>query len=689
MSQALIQATLQRLEKKRPILTLRANMTKAGKTLYLTFSRSLPWLIIIAVTGLMSTAQVFASESNLQQETAEQQLYQYTFNAIRKGHKTRTQEGMEQLANYPLFPYLQKAQLEQELKDLPYQKVDQFLVTYDDSVVGKQLRRRWLKVLAEHKQWPQFISYYQAHNTTTELRCWHIEALHNTGYSQLALDQTASIWLNGASQPDACDSVFKRWQQAGYQTDDRVWHRVKLALGNRNTLLARYLSKRASARLKPYTRRFISVHRDPRRLQTTGDFTERNNYTTDILAHGLQRLASRDFELATELWVNYRGQVQFSDQQHFAIRDKIARQIIASGRDDALQWLIVHDPNADDSYLLEWRIRLALRQQLWSQADHWIDLLPESLRSAPRWQYWQARTWQLQNKQQPEAIARLQQLAGQRHYYGFLAADLLQQNYGFNHTSLAASQAQQSVAEAPAIVRARELFAIGKFVAARREWYMAVQNFDLPQLSAATSIAHQWGWHQQAISTIIKAKHWDDLSIRFPLAYQNDMMNSAKLTTIRPEWLYAITRQESAFGADAYSPIGARGLMQLRPNTAKKVAQQIGMSFSNSDLYRPEKNITLGSHYLKDLLEDFSGNHILATAAYNAGPYRVKKWLERQPNALPHDIWIETLPFHETRNYVQNVLAFSVIYGHRLGINSTLIGKQERLIGNLPAAKSH
>jgi soluble lytic murein transglycosylase len=113
------------------------------------------------------------------------------------------------------------------------------------------------------------------------------------------------------------------------------------------------------------------------------------------------------------------------------------------------------------------------------------------------------------------------------------------------------------------------------------------------------------------------------------------------------------------------------------------VAQKIGIRYTSSDLFRPEKNITLGSNYLKTLLDDFEGNHILATAAYNAGPNRVKGWLEKQNMILPHDIWIETLPFHETRNYIQNVLAFSVIYAHRLGINSPLIAKQEMLIGTI------
>ena len=230
------------------------------------------------------------------------------------------------------------------------------------------------------------------------------------------------------------------------------------------------------------------------------------------------------------------------------------------------------------------------------------------------------------------------------------------------------------------IQRAFEFFKLGESINARREWFAAINRFDQHQLASATVLADRWGWHQQAIHTTIKAQQWNDLSIRFPLAYRSHMANAAQSTTIKLEWLYAVARQESAFADDAYSSVGARGLLQLRPSTAKIIARKIGVSYKTQDLYHADKNIALGSVYLKQLLEDFEGNRILATAAYNAGPHRVKKWLTRQGKALPHDIWIETLPFYETRSYVQNVLAFSVIYGYRLGIDAPLIGDRESLI---------
>jgi soluble lytic murein transglycosylase len=633
-------------------------------------------LSAIAVISLFAFNPANAAGENSatpnDQQNQAPELYKKTLIAIRKGHRTNTNNGLAALKDYPLYPYLLSAELQKRLKTLPYGDVDQFLASYQGTAAVKKLHQEWLFTLAKKNRWQDYNRYFNSAVAGQQLNCLRLESLHQTGYSDIALDLTADIWLTGKSQPDVCDNAFQRWEQAGLKTDELVWKRIQLALENNNTLLARYLSKRASAALKPYSRRLIDTHRNPKRLSTPADFNDGSSYSTDIISHGLIMLAKQDFQLADQLWANYQGHIQFSIQQNNTIRDKIARQIIASGDPKALDWLIAHDPNAEDEYLLEWRIRLALKQQKWAQAENWIAILPETLQQAPRWRYWLARSYQMQDKNQTESLVLLQQLARERNYYGFLAADITDLKYDFNHASLNAAFTSEELSQQPAFARAHEFYQLEELTNARREWLQAISQIEPAKLSAATELAHSWGWHQQAILTTIKANQWDDLDIRFPLAYQSSMIDSAKSATIRPEWLYAIARQESAFASDARSSADARGLLQLTPGTAKQVAQNIGVQFSLNDLYRAEKNIVLGSSYLKQLLADFEGNHILATAAYNAGPYRVKKWLKQQTNSLPYDIWIETLPYHETRNYVQNVLAFSVIYGHRLGLDASL-----------------
>ena len=636
------------------------------------------------VLSLLLSSSVLASSPQVEKDQAE--LYKKTLSAIKKGHKTNTNSGMAALSNYPLYPYLEKALIEKKLRSLPFGEVDAFLSQYQRTVVAKQLQRKWLKTLATKNQWDAYIRYYQQDLANSSLRCYYLEALYQEGYEEAAVAQTSKLWLSGKSLPDACDAVFKRWEVAGGKTDQLVWKRSLLALEANNTQLARYLSKHASASLKPYTRRLLSIHRRPQDLRDQQRFDKKSSvYNADIVAHGLNRLAKKDALLASQLWTNYQGLVPLSPTQNHQLRDAMARQIIASGSEQAIDWLISHDPNAEDAYLLEWRIRLALKGGQWQQADRWIHLLPEELQQQPRWRYWSART-QAQLGNEITSNRLLIQLANERNYYGFLAADSLNVDYDFNHDALNPNNLNTPLLSPldtePALKRAQAFYQMGYYTSARREWFAGLKQLDQQQLLAATQMAHQWGWHQQAIHTTIKAQHWDDLTVRFPLAFESDMKHFASSRAIRLEWLYAITRQESAFATDAFSSAGAKGLMQLRPSTAKQMAKKLGVTFKSNDLFQPEHNIAYGSNYLKHLLEEYQGNHILATAAYNAGPHRVNKWLKRQPRSLPYDIWIETLPFHETRNYVQNVLAFSVIYGHRLGLDTRLIGKQESIIGN-------
>ena len=203
------------------------------------------------------------------------------------------------------------------------------------------------------------------------------------------------------------------------------------------------------------------------------------------------------------------------------------------------------------------------------------------------------------------------------------------------------------------------------------------------ELIAAASLAADWGWHYQAIFAMIGAEYWDDLQVRFPLAYAETLNKAATVNKLKPSLVFAIARQESAFGADVRSPAGAVGLMQLMPATARQTASRGGLSYQSSkDLLNPSANAALGTHYMGSLLQQFSDNRILAIAAYNAGPHRVQQWLKRLPNEVDHDVFIESIPFKETRNYVQNVLAFAVIYGYRLGESLAMISPAEKRIGD-------
>jgi soluble lytic murein transglycosylase len=222
------------------------------------------------------------------------------------------------------------------------------------------------------------------------------------------------------------------------------------------------------------------------------------------------------------------------------------------------------------------------------------------------------------------------------------------------------------VEQLPASRRIGELRALGRTLDARREWWWLNKTLSPEELRAAALLAKRWGWHDQAIFTLARSGYWDDLELRFPLEYLELMQRQAGRHELQLPWVLAVVRQESAFGTHAVSHAGARGLMQLMPQTARGVARRLGQpSPSHSDLLVPETNIPLGTAYLSQVYRQLDHNPVLATAAYNAGPHRVSRWLPER--TLEADIWVETIPFSETRGYVQRVMAYAVIYEKRLG----------------------
>jgi soluble lytic murein transglycosylase len=206
---------------------------------------------------------------------------------------------------------------------------------------------------------------------------------------------------------------------------------------------------------------------------------------------------------------------------------------------------------------------------------------------------------------------------------------------------------------------------LGEITDARREWRFATRGLTNTQQYSAAHYAYELDWYSQAIRSAIAAERWDDLKLRFPPAHEQTITQAAETRDLQANWLLAMARQESAMDPLARSPKGAVGLLQLMPSTAKAVARKHGYRYRNTTtLLDPQTNAKFGATYLRQLATQFDGNMIYATAAYNAGPHRVNGWLENNDH-LPIDVWIENIPYSETRQYVKNVLAYSVIYAHQ------------------------
>jgi soluble lytic murein transglycosylase len=317
---------------------------------------------------------------------------------------------------------------------------------------------------------------------------------------------------------------------------------------------------------------------------------------------------------------------------------------------------------AVDSY----RLREGIEMRAWETLVKWTAREPRGDLGMLRWRYWRARALQ-ETGRAKQALAIFADLAIQRDYYGFLSADQLGDDYRMNDRPIVVTATEEAeMSTRPGILRAHELYRLGMRFNARQEWHHEMKRMTPRELEVAARFAYGWGWYDRVIFALGKAKSYDDLELRFPLEYRELVGQYATKRDIESAVLFSIIRGESAFMSDARSPAGALGLMQLMPATGRETARRIGLKLRGTrDLLDAKKNIMVGSAYLQSMLNRFDGSLPMAAAAYNAGPHRVRVWRPKQ-GCVPADIWIDTIPFTETRRYVRRSLFYAAVYQRRL-----------------------
>lgn len=611
----------------------------------------------------------------------ERQKYNQAQKALNNKKMAEYRQLIKQLKNYPLLPYLEYQELTDRLIALPKQDVQDFFADYPDSFLAERLTHRWLRTLAQRERWADYKQFYDKRLTDPELACLNLRARLETG-DKTALSEVATFWNIDKAQSKACDPVFAEWKKAGYMTPELIWQRHLKALKAGNKGMSSYLSNLLPAADRSTALLLQQVDANPRLLKQTGKYSKQSPTMKTVILHGLEKLARTNAKEALNLWRTYDAQQLFNDEDRVNIKYQIALRLLYQDHDVDAEQLVASTPNLTRVDLLEWLLRESLRKQDWKQVNEWLTRLPEDARQHERWRYWQARTMEqldIKELNGETPLAIYNSIAPARSFYGFLAADKTGVNYHLLDRPIPATDEQiRAVENSQGMQRAREFYARGEIGAANREFFYSARHMPMEQVAITGRLAERWGWYRHGIQAMADAQLWDELQVRFPIVYKDHIAKAAQQTSVNPLLIYAVARQESAFTPDAKSTAGAVGLMQLLPSTAKQTAQKNGLSFTPQDLIKPEKNIALGSRYLDHLLGVFDGNRILAAAAYNAGPSRVRKWLNKEKNAqLPYDVWIETIPFKETRGYVQNVLSFSVIYAYRLGQETRFVTKEE------------
>src|SRR3990167_1844278 len=512
--------------------------------------------------------------------TQQRQYYDQAKAALAKGDKGPYQRYASALRDYTLEPYL----------------------AYDE--------------LAERGEWQTFTKYYDPALNFAELDCLYGQYQLSHGMRAEGNASAEKLWLVGKSQPNACDPLFERWAADGQLTEQKRWQRAKLAAEARNYGLVTHLIK-SMPTLGNHGKTLLQVAQKPELLKQTARFTQTDPAMADVVGLGLRRLARQDPEAALRLLDSYAARMKFSSEEQVAIAREIGLTLAKRFDPRALQVMAKYDPELRDNTVSEWRARLLLRLGRWDEANQLTRRMPAELGNTNRWRYWQARSLQLAqpNSQEPKAL--YQSLAKERDFYGFMAADQVQAPYQLNNKPLALNpKTVQKVRNSAAIRRALEFHARGQIADGRREWYNVSRLFSRDEMVAQARLAYDMGWYFPAIRTISQAQYWDDLDVRFPMPHREQLVRAAKSRDIHSSWVFAITRQESAFMADAKSQVGAMGLMQLMPATAKETARRFGIPLSSPQLaYRPEVNIQLGAAYLSQIYGQFNGNRVLASAA--------------------------------------------------------------------------
>ena len=613
--------------------------------------------------------------ASLQQE---RQFYDEAKRALAKGDSGPYRRYANALRDYPLEPYLAYDELTARLKTASNDEVEKFLAEHGDLPQASWMKLRWLRLLAARGDWRPFVAHYDPKMNFTELDCLYGQYQLISGQKEQGYATAEKLWLVGKSQHNACDALFERWEDEGQLTEALRWKRVKLAVESGNYGLAKFLIKSLPT-LKAQGELLIDVAQKPQLLSQPERFSPATETMGDVVSIGLRRLARANPEQALGLLDSYARRMSFSAEEKVSIARQIGLTLAKRFDPRALKIMAEYDPELRDDTVSEWRARLLLRLGRWDDVYALTQRFPEELANSNRWRYWKARSLELAKPNDKQAIELYQPVAGERDFYGFLSADRIQAPYKLNHQPLALDpKLVQKVRNTAGIRRAMEFHARGQIVDGRREWYHVSRLFSRDELVAQARLAYELEWYFPAIRTISQAKYWDDLDIRFPMAHRSSLVNAAKAREIHPSWVFAITRQESAFMADARSHVGASGLMQLMPATAKETARRFGIPLASpQQVLNPNVNIQLGAAYLSQIYGQFNGNRVLASAAYNAGPGRVRQWLKNAQH-LPFDVWVENIPFDETRQYVQNVLTYSVIYGQKLNSPQPLVEWHER-----------
>jgi soluble lytic murein transglycosylase len=594
--------------------------------------------------------------------------YVAALQAFQQGNDQQFQRLFRQLPNHALTRYhLGFLDLEKRITRVSRAELKSYLDNYHPQTnLAKKLREKYLLQAREQGRFDDFQALY-ADTGNVDLACTflHQQSLRSS-FKQI-YEKVKEIWLHGQSLPASCDPLFVELYADARFSESLLWERIRLAVAVKNINLAKALARKLSTQGQAWANVYIGAVVNPEVvLQLRRD--SQNPYFQESLYLAMLTLAKKDPAEAYRLWPTVQRQAAFSSEEHKAILQEIAFQAARKDLPEAERLLRELPPGAMDKNTMEAYLRLLLAKNDWQGLATMLKKLDKNQQVEGQWAYWQGRALErLGRPSEAEAAYRL--AAQERSYYGFLAADKVNLPYQFNDEPISkdSKRLNDFLQAHPEVKLALDLFRLGQTTLARQEWNALEARFTEEDYLVLAALAHREGLHDRAIAMVAKVRAFNDIGLRFPLAYRDEIERFSFKNGINPAWAFGIMRQESIYVPDIRSSAGATGLMQLMPATAQMMARKVGRG-SNFNITDPETNIDLGTAYLANMLENFGGNYVLATAAYNAGPGRARAW--QHLVELPADIWIERIPFQETRQYVKRVMEYMVVFEWQLNNGS-------------------
>jgi soluble lytic murein transglycosylase len=569
------------------------------------------------------------------------------------------------LQTYILYPYLQQQRLlnllNADVSAETDRAIESFLATHGTATVTRDLRRAWLANLATRQQWERYLANYRETDDLA-LRCHALSA-------RLALQRTENVqtgaialWSIAADSQPACEPAFTWLRAQAALTPELIEKRARLALRAANPSFARQMIAMLPQDAQAVLIAWAELIERPRAAIDAAIAQPDKAIDPEALLDGWTRFARSDQGGAMQRYrtIVTARKLDSATASRFAL--ELALALSWSRRPEALQYFARVRSTEFDDRAHEWHARAALWAEDWKLVRKVVAAMPETLSKQTRWRYWAARAAEVQGER-ATAKAQYNALLTDDNYYAALAAARLETRYTPQQQSLSADEPQLlTLAQEPGFIRARELLQTNSNALrsyAYEEWRAAYTKLSVEARKQAIVLATRWGWYDQAVTIAAQQGVFNDYALFYPRPFDEAVAAGAQRASVPPSLIYATLRQESLYRTDALSTAGAKGVMQLLPETARGVARRWRLN-EKGDLFDPEVNISLGAAKLREMIDRFGGQTALALAAYNAGPNTIPRWSPTETTEL--DIWIENIPYNETRTYVQRVYWHSLVF---------------------------